>query len=102
VELYQAEWCPHSHKVRQRLTELGLDFWARQVAADPSRRQQMRQHVGTDEIPVLVPDDGEAVCGEDDILEYLSRFAEAPGAGAHRAKAREEVPTFAEVGSAQS
>src|SRR3954452_2537845 len=57
VELYQAEWCPHSHKVRQRLTELGLDFWTRQVAADPSRRQQMRQHVGTDEIPVLVPDD---------------------------------------------
>jgi glutathione S-transferase len=102
VELYQAEWCPHSHKVRQRLTELGLDFWARQVAADPSRRQQMRQRVGTDEIPVLVPDDGEAVCGEDDILEYLSRFDEAPGAGAHRAKAREEVPTFAEVGSAQS
>jgi glutathione S-transferase len=102
VELYQAEWCPHSHKVRQRLTELGLDFWTRQVAADPSRRQQMRQHVGTDEIPVLVPDDGEPVCGEDDILEYLSRFDEAPGADAHRAKAREEVPTFAEVGSAQS
>ena len=88
--------------MRQRLTELGLDFWARQVAADPSRRQQMRQHVGTDEIPVLVPDDGEPVCGEDDILEYLSRFDEAPGADAHRAKAREEVPTFAEVGSAQS
>jgi len=21
VELYQAEWCPHSHAVRQRLTE---------------------------------------------------------------------------------
>jgi len=58
--------------------------------------------VGTDEIPVLVPDDGEPVCGEDDILEYLSRFDEAPGADAHRAKAREEVPTFAEVGSAQS
>jgi len=21
MELYQAEWCPHSHRVRQRLTE---------------------------------------------------------------------------------
>ena len=57
MELYQAEWCPHSHKVRQRLTELGLDFWTRQVAADPDDREQMRHHVGTNEIPVLVPDD---------------------------------------------
>ena len=101
VELYQAEWCPHSHKVRQRLTELGLDFWARQVAADPDEREQMQQHVGTNEIPVLVPDDGEPVCGEDDILQYLARFDERADADAHRAKASEEVPTFAEVGSAQ-
>lgn len=101
MELYQAEWCPHSHKVRQKLTELGLDFWARQVAAAPDERAQMRQHVRTDEIPVLVPDDGEPVCGEDDILGYLGRFEPAPDADAHREKAREEVPTFAEVGSAQ-
>ena len=38
IELYQAEWCPHSHKVRQRMTELGLDFVARQVAADKEDR----------------------------------------------------------------
>lgn len=99
MELYQAEWCPHSHKVRQRLTELGLDFWARQVAADPDARAQMRQHVGTDEIPVLVPDDQEPVCGETDILEYLTRFDESPDAAAHREKAREEVRAFAELGS---
>ena len=102
VELYQAEWCPHSHKVRQKLTELGLDFWARQVAADPDERRQMQQHVGTNEIPVLVPDDGEPLCGEDDILEYLGRFDPSPDADAHREKAREEVPTFVEVvGSVQ-
>jgi glutaredoxin len=29
IELYQAEWCPHSHHVRQRLTEHGVDFVAR-------------------------------------------------------------------------
>ena len=101
VELYQAEWCPHSHKVRQKLTELRLDFWARQVPSDAGERTQMEQHVGTNEIPVLVPDDGEPVCGEDDILEYLSRFDEAADAAGHREKAREEVPTFAEVASAQ-
>src|SRR5207245_10781875 len=68
MELYQAEWCPHSHKVRQRLTELGLDFWARQVAADPDDREDMKEHVGTEEIPVLVTDSGNPICGEDDIL----------------------------------
>jgi glutathione S-transferase len=97
MELYQAEWCPHSHKVRQRLTELGLDFTARQVPADPGERQDMRSRVGTNEIPVLVPDDGEPVCGEDAILEYLGRFRDRDDAERHREKAREEVPTFAEL-----
>ena len=94
MELYQAEWCPHSHKVRQRLTELGLDFWARQVAADPDERNEMRQHVGTDEIPVLVPDDEDPVSGEDEILQYLARFEPGPDADAHRERALEEVPAF--------
>jgi glutathione S-transferase len=98
MELYQAEWCPHSHKVRQRLTELGLDFTARQVAADPDDREEMKRRVGTDEIPVLVPDDGEPLCGEDDILGFLDRFDERGDADAHREKARREVPSFAEVG----
>jgi glutathione S-transferase len=97
VELYQAEWCPHSHKVRQRLTELGLDFDARQVPADPDERAEMKERVGTDEIPVLVPDEGEPVCGEDDILRYLGGFDERADAEHHREKAREEVPTFDEV-----
>jgi glutathione S-transferase len=97
MELYQAEWCPHSHKVRQKLTELGLDFTARQVAADPDARDEMERRVGTNEIPVLVPDNGEPLCGEDDILEYLDRFDESDDAEAHREKARLEVPTFEEV-----
>ena len=98
MELYQAEWCPHSHKVRQRLTELGIDFTARQVAADPDDREEMERRVGTNEIPVLVSDGGEPVRGEDDILAYLDRFHERDDADAHREKAREEVPTFEEVG----
>ena len=98
MELYQAEWCPHSHKVRQRLTELGLDFTARQVAADPDERNELKERAGTSSIPVLVPNGGEPVCGEDDILAYLERFTPRGDAAAHRAKAREEVPTFEEVG----
>jgi len=31
LELFQTEWCPASRRVRQRLTELGLDYVNRQV-----------------------------------------------------------------------
>ena len=94
MELYQAEWCPHSHKVRQRLTELGLSFTARQVPADPDERDELERIAGTNEIPALVTDEGRAVCGEDDILAWLERFDERPDADAHREKSRLEVPEF--------
>ena len=48
LTLYQAEWCPYSSAVRQRLTELGIDFVAKQVAP----RQEERE--GEHEIPLLV------------------------------------------------
>jgi glutaredoxin 3 len=98
MDLFQAEWCPHSHRVRQRLTELGIDFTARQVPAEPDDRAAMREATGTDEIPVLVTDDGEIVSGEDAILDHLNgRHDERADAQSHRAKARVEVPTFAEL-----
>ena len=98
VELYQAEWCPHSHRVRQRLTELGLDVTLRQVEADPDDRHEMEEKTGERSIPLLVADDGERVSGEEEILRFLDeRYEERPDAGRHRAKARLEVPTFEEV-----
>jgi glutathione S-transferase len=100
MELYQAEWCPHSHRVRQRLTELGLDFVAHQVPAEPDEREQMRRAVGDDSIPVLV-DNERILRGDDDILAYLDdHYADRRDADAHRAKAREEVPEFEEVAAA--
>ena len=95
MELYQAEWCRHSHRVRQRLTELGLDFTARQVPADLDDRTDMQERVGTTEIPVLVGDDGAPICGDEAILEYLGRYHECGDADEHRAKSQEEVPEFA-------
>jgi glutathione S-transferase len=92
IELYQAEWCPHSHKVRQRLTELGLDFVARQVAAEKDERPDEM------EIPTLVTERREVFSGEDEILAYLDRcYDERPDARRHRAKARVEVKEFEEV-----
>jgi glutathione S-transferase len=99
MELYQAEWCPHSHRVRQRLTELGLDVTLRQVPADPGDRDELKRVAETDEIPVLVGHDGAARCGDGEILDYLDEFDEQPDVDEHRAKAREEVPRFEEVAS---
>lgn len=93
IELYQAEWCPYSHAVRQRLTELGVPFVARQVAADGDARDEMRAAVGTDEIPVLVLDDGTRVDGEaDEIIARLdSLYEERSDVDEHRRKAAEHA-----------
>lgn len=92
LQLYQAEWCPHSRKVRQRLTELGIDFVARQVAAEPGDREAMRAAVGEDEIPVLVREDGSTLVGEDEILPWLDGVAAAAGQEEqHRAKALDKA-----------
>jgi glutaredoxin len=96
VQLFQAEWCPHSHRVRQRLTELGLDARLRQVPAEPEERTELERIAGTNEIPVLVVEGEEPKRGEEEILAYLTRFPERADAGRHRAKAHEEVPTFEE------
>ena len=92
IEVYQAEWCPYSHRVRQRLTELGLPFVARPVAAEREDRDEMREAVGSDEIPVVVLDDGTVLDGDaDEIVAALGeRFPERDDAEAHRRKAEEK------------
>jgi glutathione S-transferase len=98
LELFQAEWCPFSHRVRQRLTELGVDFVARQVPAEQEDRDELEERAGTREIPTLVTEDGEVRSGTEEILPYLEdRYEPRPDAARHRARARAEVPEFDEV-----
>jgi glutathione S-transferase len=95
IELYQAEWCPHSHRVRQRLTELGLDFLARQVDTQPDDRTDLLHATGHRSIPTIVLDDDTVFSGEADILAALDRrFAEPPAAFHHRQKAIAEWPEW--------
>jgi glutaredoxin 3 len=95
IELYQAEWCPHSHRVRQRLTELGLDFVARQVPADPAERADLERATGRRSIPTLILDDGTVLGGDEEILTALDqRFREPAEAAGHREKAVEEWPEW--------
>jgi len=87
IELWQTEWCPASHRVRQRLTELGLPYLVRQVPVERGDRTELISTTGHETIPVLVAD-GEVVAGEDPIVQYLNtRFVEPPDAEQHRAKA---------------
>ena len=43
LELWQTEWCPASHRVRQRLTELGLTYTARQVPVLRDARAELQR-----------------------------------------------------------
>ena len=78
IHLYQAEWCPFSHLVRQRLTELGIDFVAHQVEPSPEQRDAMESAVGSRLIPVVVLDDGTVLDDDaaDIVTELDRRFAE--------------------------
>ncbi len=92
LTLYQAEWCPHSRKVRQRLTELGVEFVARQVAAEAEDRDELEQATGQRSIPTLVADDGTVLEGDETILPWLdARYDERPDARRHRAKLMAEA-----------
>ena len=71
LTLYQAEWCPYSSAVREVLTELGLDFVARQVEPEPEQRERLRALAGVGTIPVLETEDGEIFRGTREIFRYL-------------------------------
>jgi glutathione S-transferase len=92
LELWQAEWCPYSHRVRLRLTELRIDWVARTIPLDRAARDAMESVTGLRSIPTLV--DGETVVhGADEILAFLDeRYPEPHDAHRHRAQMRAEWP----------
>jgi glutathione S-transferase len=87
-ELWQTEWCPASRRVRQRLTELGIDYLTRQVPVEKDDRVLLRDRTGADTIPVLVVEGEPPLVGEESILAYLADHEPVPAdASAHRLKA---------------
>lgn len=70
LTLYETEWCPDSHRIRQLMTELGLSYSAVNVAADREQRPEVVAVSGQSGVPVL--QDGDKVYTDpDDALEYL-------------------------------
>lgn len=75
MKLYQAEWCPFSHRVRSKLTELGVDYEAVNVSASSKKRAELEEVAGTTAIPVLV--DGEKVIADSgEAISYLEEHYE--------------------------
>jgi len=70
IKLYQAEWCPFSHRVRAKLTELGVGYEAVNVSASSEKREELKDITGDSAIPVLV--DGEKVISDSgEAISYL-------------------------------
>ena len=87
-ELWQTEWCPASRRVRQRLTELGIDYITRQVPVEKADRELLRLRTGADTIPVLVAPGESPLIGEAAILAHLETREPIPvEARAHRLRA---------------
>jgi uncharacterized protein len=84
LTLYQSEWCPFSSAVREVLTELGIDFVARQVEPWPEQRHGLRELAGTDQTPVLQAEDGELLAGTRAIFAHLRERDPWRFAAAHR------------------
>ncbi len=72
MRLYQAEWCPFSHRVRAKLTELGIDYEVVNVPASTKKREELEEVAGTRAIPVLV-DEGRVISDSDEAISYLER-----------------------------
>lgn len=70
ITLYETEWCPDTHRVRQLLTELRLSYMSVPVAFDREQRPEVVALSSQSGVPVL--QDGDKVFTEpEDMLEYL-------------------------------
>jgi len=77
LTLYQAEWCPYCHRVRQVLTELGLTYLIVNVPALREERVELVAIADQSSVPVLV--DGDKIYGDsDEIVAYLRATFPAP------------------------
>ncbi len=73
IVLYQAEWCPYCARVRNKLTDLLLDYKNVNVPRDHAQRTVVQEVSGQTGIPVLV--DGQVTIADDDdaIIAYLEK-----------------------------
>jgi glutaredoxin len=83
LTLYQVEWCPSCHRVRQVMTELGLTYTIVNVPFKPEDRAEVMAVSGQDRVPVLR--DGDRVLADSGaIVDHLrATYPVALDAAAH-------------------
>ncbi len=82
LELYQYEECPFCRVVREKLTELGLDYICRNAPPGRADKDRPLQALsGGTKVPFLVdPDHGAYLFGPHKIIAYLEERYGAGGA----------------------
>ncbi|HUK77445.1 MAG TPA: glutathione S-transferase N-terminal domain-containing protein [Thermoleophilia bacterium] len=70
LTLYQAEWCPYCHRVRQVMTELELTYTCVNVPLARPDRAQVRELSGQEAVPVL-KDGRKVIVGSSEIVAHL-------------------------------
>lgn len=96
IQLYQAEWCPFSHSVRAKLTELGVPYEAINVRAEGEERTKIKELTGDVTTPVMV--DGEKVLSESsEIISHLEENYSPEEPEDVRAQREELSPTVSET-----
>ena len=86
IQVFQAEWCPFSALVRERLNELDLPFVCLPVPVPKEERSVMQERTGTTAIPAVILEDGTVLAGDaTEIVAQLSeRFPEPETAADHK------------------
>jgi len=77
LTLYQAEWCPYCHRVRQAMTELELTYTCVNVPLARPDRAQVREVSGQEAVPVL-KDGRKVIVGSSEIIAHLRATYPAP------------------------
>ncbi|MFC6826794.1 glutathione S-transferase N-terminal domain-containing protein [Halopelagius fulvigenes] len=71
--LYELEGCPYCAKVKNKLSELDLEYESKMVPRSHSERTEVEEVSGQTGVPVLVDEEHgvEGMSESDDIVEYL-------------------------------
>ncbi|RDI71567.1 glutathione S-transferase N-terminal domain-containing protein [Halopelagius longus] len=71
--LYELEGCPYCAKVKNKLSELDLEYESKMVPRSHSERTEVEEVSGQTGVPVLVDEEHgvEGMPESDDIVEYL-------------------------------
>ncbi|AUV80475.1 glutaredoxin [Salinigranum rubrum] len=71
--LYELPGCPYCAKVKNKLSELGLEYESREVPSSHSERTEVEEVSGQTGVPVLVDEEHgvDGMSESDDIVAYL-------------------------------